>query len=505
LGLHFAYIFCLFAVSDCLFMPIPFDNSYARLPDAFFTPIEPTPVSAPAMIRLNHDLATELGIDLASLDSPEGLAVLSGNQLADGSEPLAMVYSGHQFGGFSPQLGDGRAILLGEVVSRDGVRYDIQLKGSGPTPFSRSGDGRSALGPVLREYIVSEAMAALGVPTTRALAAVASGDKVFRQRATPGGVFTRVAQSHIRIGTFQWFAARQDQGNLKVLADYVIQRHYPNSQHDDNPYLALLNRVIQRQAKLIAHWMQFGFIHGVMNTDNMTVSGETIDYGPCAFMDSYDPAKTFSSIDHQGRYAFANQAPIGLWNLTRFAETLLPLLDDDPKRSVAKAEAALSTFAEIHQAELQERFTAKIGIEAGDTDAWSLVETLLTAMTDGEADFTLVFRHLSDALESGNDDQVTPLFKQPSAIVAWLTAWRQRMHASDHSQAVALMRRSNPIFIPRNHRIEEAIKAGDGGDFAPFHRLNDVLQRPFTAQVEFTEYEAAPLPDEVVQATFCGT
>ena len=486
-------------------MLIPFDNSYVRLPRDFFTSTEPTPVSAPVMIRLNHDLVTELGIDVAGLDSPEGLAILAGNQCADGSEPLAMAYSGHQFGGFSPELGDGRAILLGEVVRHDGVRHDIQLKGSGPTPFSRRGDGRSALGPVLREYIVSEAMAALGVPTTRALAAVASGDNVLREGLMPGGVFTRVAQSHIRIGTFQWFAARKDDDNLKVLADYVIDRHYPDAQHNDNPYLALLEGVTQRQARLIAHWMQLGFIHGVMNTDNMTVSGETIDYGPCAFMDSYDPAKRFSSIDHQGRYAFANQAPIALWNLTRFAETLLPLLDDDPKRSIAVAETALGTFAKIHEAELRERFTAKIGIEGGDSGDWSMVEALLAAMADGEADFTLVFRHLSDALESGGDDAVTRLFKQPAAIVAWLTGWRARLQKADRSQAVALMRRTNPVFIPRNHRIEEAIQAGNGGDFAAFHRLNDLLQHPFTPQAEFTGYEAAPLAEEVVQATFCGT
>jgi uncharacterized protein YdiU (UPF0061 family) len=486
-------------------MPFQFDNTYARLPDAFFAPIEPTPVSAPEMIRLNHDLAKKLGIDLVRLESPDGLAILSGNQLADGSEPLAMAYSGHQFGGFSPQLGDGRAILLGEVVGDDGVRHDIQLKGSGPTPFSRRGDGRSALGPVLREYIVSEAMDALGVPTTRALAAVASGDNVLREGPTPGGVFTRVAQSHIRIGTFQWFAARQDHDNLKILADYVIQRHYPDVQQDENPYLALLDEVIQRQARLIADWMQLGFIHGVMNTDNMSVSGETIDYGPCAFMDTYDPLKTFSSIDHQGRYAFANQSSMGHWNLTRFAETLLPLLDDDPKRSVAQAETSLGTFAEIHQTELQKRFTAKIGIEAGDSGDWSMVETLLAAMADGEADFTLVFRHLSDALESGNDDDVIPLFNQPAAIVEWLTVWRARLRNCDRSQAVALMRRTNPVFIPRNHRIEQAIEAGNAGDFAPFHRLNEVLHHPFTAQAEFTEFEAAPAPDEVVHATFCGT
>lgn len=486
-------------------MPFPFDNSYAGLPDAFFASIEPTPVSAPVMIRLNHDLATELGIDVAELDSPKGLAILSGNQLADGSEPLAMAYSGHQFGGFSPQLGDGRAILLGEVVRHDGVRHDIQLKGSGPTPFSRRGDGRSALGPVLREYIVSEAMAALGVPTTRALAAVASGDNVLREGLMPGGVFTRVAQSHIRIGTFQWFAARQDHDNVKVLADYAIQRHYPEVQHDENPYLALLDGVIERQAKLIAHWMQLGFIHGVMNTDNMSISGETIDYGPCAFMDIYDPLKTFSSIDHQGRYAFANQSSIGHWNLTRFAETLLPLLDDDPKRSVAQAERTLGAFAEIHQTELQKRFTAKIGIEAGDAGDWSIVETLLSAMAEGEADFTLVFRHLSDAIESGNDNAVIALFDQPAAIVEWLTVWRARLRACDRSQAVGLMRRTNPVFIPRNHRVEEAIRAGNDGDFAPFHRLNELLQHPFTAQAEFTVFEAAPLPDEVVRATFCGT
>ena len=486
-------------------MHISFDNTYARLPDTFFAPIEPTPVSSPVMIRLNRDLATELGIDAAQLDSPEGLAVLSGNQRPDGSEPLAMAYSGHQFGGFSPQLGDGRAILLGEVIGKDGIRYDIQLKGSGPTPFSRRGDGRSALGPVLREFIVSEAMAALGVPTTRALAAVASGDKVFREGAVPGGVFTRVAQSHIRIGTFQWFAARQDHDNLKVLADYVIARHYPEAQQEENPYCALLDKVIEQQAGLVAHWMQLGFIHGVMNTDNMTVSGETIDFGPCAFMDVYHPAKRFSSIDREGRYAFSNQGPIALWNLTRFAETLLPLLNDDLEKAVAEAEAALDRFSGIHQSSLQNRFAAKIGIEECSTSDWNLVETLLAAMADGEADFTLVFRHLSDALESGDDQTVTRLFNRPETIATWLKAWRGRLHDVDRSEALALMRRSNPVFIPRNHRIEETIKAGNEGDFAPFHRLNEVLQHPFTSQPEHAEYELAPAPDEVVQATFCGT
>ncbi len=486
-------------------MPFAFDNSYSELPGAFFALTEPIPVRAPVMIRLNDPLAVELGIDIARLHSPEGLAILAGNQFAEGAQPLAMAYSGHQFGGFSPQLGDGRAILLGEVVSPDEVRHDIQLKGSGQTPFSRRGDGRSALGPVLREYIVSEAFSALGVPTTRALAAVATGEQVRREGMMPGAILTRVAKSHIRIGTFEWFAARQDHANLKVLADYVIQRHYPDVRQDENPYLRFLDHVIQRQAKLIAHWMQLGFIHGVMNTDNMNVSGETIDFGPCTFMDVYDPMKTFSSIDHQGRYAYMNQAPIGHWNLCRFAETLLPLLDADPKQAVDKAECALDAFDAIHHTELQRRLTDKIGIEAGDTRDGQMVETLLAAMSEGSADFTLVFRHLSDALESGNDREVIALFDQPGAVTHWLGEWRARLSDCDHSQAIGLMRRTNPVFIPRNHRIEEVIVAGNEGDFAPFHRLTELLQQPFTAQPEFAEYEAAPLPDEVVHATFCGT
>lgn len=482
-----------------------FDNSYARLPEGFFAAVEPTPVSAPTMIRLNHELAEQLGINVDRLDSPEGTAVLAGNQVADGSDPIAMAYSGHQFGGFSPQLGDGRAILIGEIIGTDGVRRDIHLKGSGPTPFSRRGDGRSALGPVLREYIVSEAMAALGVPTTRALAAVASGDNVLREGLEPGGVFTRIAQSHIRIGTFQWFAARKDDVNLKVLADYVIDRHYPNAKQHTNPYLGLLEGVIERQAALIADWMQLGFIHGVMNTDNMTVSGETIDYGPCAFMDDYDPAKTFSSIDHHGRYAYANQGPIALWNLTRLAETLLPLIADDEKKSVDQAKSALDRFAELHETALRKRFLAKIGMDDGNADNWSMLESLLTAMADGEADFTLVFRHLAGALQNGSDDLVTSQFRQPEAIRQWLLAWKERFNDSDRSQAVALMRRTNPIFIPRNHRVEQAIRAGYEGNFEPFHKLNQVLQNPFVEQPEFAEYESAPEPHEVVCATFCGT
>ncbi len=486
-------------------MLFPFDNSYSRLPEAFYARIEPTPVGAPEMIRVNLALAATLGIDGARLDSPEGLAILSGNQRAEGSDPLAMAYSGHQFGGFSPQLGDGRAILLGEVVGRDGIRRDIQLKGSGPTPFSRRGDGRSALGPVLREYIVSEAMAALGVPTSRALAAVSSGDGVMRDGVMPGGVFTRVAQSHIRIGTFQWFASRQDHENLRVLADYVIARHYPDAKETENPYRSLLERVIDRQAKLVAHWMQLGFIHGVMNTDNMTVSGETIDYGPCAFLDTYHPLKKFSSIDHQGRYSFSNQGQIAHWNLTRFAETLLPLLHTDPEKAVAEAEAVLASFPGLHQNALEKRFTAKIGLESGDSEDWRLMTTLLETMAEGEADFTLVFRHLSDALESGNDETLIQLFDNKESIATWLNQWRARINHADTGKAVAVMRRSNPVLIPRNHRVEEAIQAGNSGNFEPFHRLNEVLQKPFVNNPEFAEYESAPELDEVVEATFCGT
>lgn len=487
-------------------MPFTFDNSYARLPDAFFERVEPTPVSSPTLISLNRDLADQLGTGADQLEGAEGLAYLSGNRIPEGAQPLAMAYSGHQFGGFSPQLGDGRAILLGEVVDASGVRRDIQLKGSGPTPFSRRGDGRSALGPVLREYIVSEAMHALGVPTTRALAAVASGDRVRRESMQAGGVFTRVAQSHIRVGTFQWFAARQDSGNLKILADYVIDRHYAACQGEENPYRALLVEVIDRQAKLIAHWMQIGFIHGVMNTDNCSVVGDTIDYGPCAFMDDYHPLKKFSSIDQQGRYAFENQAPIAQWNLTRFAETLLPLLANDQADAIAFAEQQLERFPDLFQAALTQRFAAKIGIADPDGDDWQLVEALLTIMADADADFTLSFRHLPAALASTpKHDDLLSEFKNTDAITTWLTRWRARMQAFDPNQARALMRRSNPIFIPRNHRVEEVIAAGYEGDFTPFHRLHHALKQPFTEQPENADFENAPRPDEVVCATFCGT
>jgi len=492
-------------------MPFQFDNSYARLPGEFYSLVAPTPVAQPSMIRVNRGLAELLGADAEVLQSPAGLSVLAGNEICIGSVPLAMGYAGHQFGGFSPQLGDGRAVQLGEVIGTDGVRYDIQLKGSGPTRFSRRGDGRSALGPVLREYLVSEAMAVLDVPTTRALAAVSTGENVMRDGMIAGGILTRVAQSFVRVGTFQWLAARGDVENLKVLADYVIDRHYPEAKESETPYRALLDIVIERQAALVAQWMQLGFIHGVMNTDNTAVSGETIDYGPCAFMDTYESNKTFSSIDHQGRYGFGNQGPIAHWNLARFAETLVPLLASDAERGVAIAEEALDRFVEIYERELQRRFMAKIGLStdgelgAPQKDAdWALVRELLTLMEDGKADFTLVFRHLTGAFECNNDEKLLALFDCTKGITSWLITWRARVsRAGDAAQA--LMQRSNPIFIPRNHRIEEVIAAGYNGDVEPFHRLYEVLQHPFDEQPENAAYEAAPTDDEIVQATFCGT
>ncbi len=486
-------------------MPFKFDNTYARLPEAFGARVNPAKVGAPELIRFNPELAEELGLDRERLEGGEALEYLSGNRIAEGAEPIAMAYCGHQFGNFVPQLGDGRALLLGEVVDRNGVRRDIQLKGSGQTPFSRRGDGLSALGPVLREYIVSEAMHALGVPTTRALAAIASGDQVFRETPVPGGVFTRIARSHMRVGTFQWFAARSDEDNLRILADYVINRLYPNARESKEPFRALLDSVIERQAELVAQWMSLGFIHGVMNTDNMNVSGETIDFGPCAFMDEYHPQKKFSSIDHQGRYAFANQGPIAQWNLTRLAETLLPLLHTDRKQAISIAESSLDRFADLHNAALRRRFNAKIGLAGESEDDWELAQALLVAMAEGRADFTLVFRRLPAALKSGNDEPLAELFSSSEKLNDWLKQWRDRIAESQRADAGKLMRQTNPIYIPRNHRIEEVIAAAYQGDYEPFHRLNDVLKKPFTEQPEFTEFEAAPKPDEIVCATFCGT
>jgi uncharacterized protein YdiU (UPF0061 family) len=487
----------------------PFQNTYAALPDDFFARVAPTPVASPRLIKLNRPLALRLGLDPERLASPEGAEILAGKRLPDGAEPIAMAYAGHQFGHFVPQLGDGRAILLGEVIDVDGVRRDIQLKGSGPTPFSRRGDGRAALGPVLREYIVSEAMAALGIPTTRSLAAVMSGESVIRETALPGAVLTRVASSHVRVGTFQYFAARGDTDGVKRLADHVINRHYPQAAGTMRPYHALLEGVIARQAELVARWLLVGFIHGVMNTDNTSISGETIDYGPCAFMDHYDPAAVFSSIDEQGRYAYANQPRIALWNLTRLAECLLPLFSDDKDKAIEQAQFILAGFPGKFTAAYQAGLRQKIGLFTEQDGDEALVQDLLDAMAKNHADFTLTFRRLGDAADDASRDQdVRRLFADPDAFDQWAVCWRQRagLEPQTPDERTAMMRTVNPAFIPRNHRIEAVIQAAVArDDFAPFEELLAVLSQPYEEQPAFADYAEPPEPHQRVLQTFCGT
>ncbi len=483
-------------------MTFHFDNSYAALPESFFARVSPVPVAAPRLVKLNRPLAAELGLDADWLSSPQGVAVLAGQTLPDAATPIATAYAGHQFGHFVPQLGDGRAILLGEIIDRNSRRRDLQLKGAGRTPFSRDGDGRAALGPVLREYVVSEAMAALGIPTTRALAAVLSGEGVRRETLLPGGVLTRIASSHIRIGTFQFFAARNDHDALRQLADHVIKRHYPDIADDAQPYRALLLRVIAGQAALVAQWMQVGFIHGVMNTDNVSIAGETIDYGPCAFMDTYDPSAVFSSIDHNGRYAYGNQPRIALWNLTRLAECLLPLLPGDNAAAVETAKAALSSFVPAFDGVFSPAMRAKCGLSGAGEEDDALVADFLELLAVNKADYTLAFRRLCDAAD-GNASGLRAMFTEPAGLDGWLVKWRQRR--SGGALDSTAMRRVNPAFIPRNHRVEAAIEAALGGDFAPFEQLHVVLAHPYDDQPAFVGYAEPPQPDERVTATFCGT
>ena len=492
---------------------IPFDNRYATLGEGFFARAKPTPVRKPELIKFNDALAGQLGISTDHAGASVA-AVFSGNTLPEGAEPLAMAYAGHQFGHFNPQLGDGRALLLGEISSPEGAIYAIHLKGSGPTRFSRNGDGRSALGPVLREYLVSEAMQQLNVPTTRALAAVTTGEEVARERLLPGGVITRVASSFVRVGTFEYFAARNDYAAVEKLADHVIEKCYPQVGAGTNPYAAFLTAVVERQAALIAQWMQLGFIHGVMNTDNMSVAGETIDYGPCAFMDAYHHNQVFSSIDRHGRYAYSNQPSIGLWNLTRLAETLLPLLDENPQAAVEVAQAVLEGYAERYASEWLAGMRVKCGLTAcsdtTDDEDKTLIEALLDVMADNQADFTLTFYHLSrlEGQPSALDNDLRNLFDDPAQIDAWLEKWRKRLTLAPQSDAARQesMRAVNPVYIPRNHRIEAAIRAAeDEGDFSVFHELHAVLQNPYVLQEGKEGYMQAPEPDEVVEYTFCGT
>lgn len=463
-------------------MPFEFDNSYARLPARFYSEQTPTPVQAPALVAVNRDLAREIGVDAGALDAQ----ILSGNRIPEGAEPIATAYAGHQFGGWNPQLGDGRAVLLGEIIGPDGVRRDVQLKGSGQTVFSRNGDGRALIGAVLREYLVSEAMAALGIPTTRALAAVTTGEDILREGWQPGAVLTRVAQSHIRVGTFQFFYARRDEEALRLLADHVIARHYPEA---DGSVLAMLEGIVKRQANLVAKWMSVGFIHGVMNTDNMAISGETIDYGPCAFMDVFHPDTVFSSIDRQGRYAWSNQPKIAHWNLAQLAQALSPLL------LAEDAEGVLGKFPALFSEAYFDLFGRKIGITAQTGDR-PLINSLLEILANNNVDFTLFFRQLTEGTAGA-------LFEDPTDFTAWESRWRERL--SDTTAAFKLMRETNPVFIPRNHRIEEVIVAANAGNFEPFERLHAVLSRPFEPQPESAEYENPPKTDEIVHATFCGT
>ncbi len=489
-----------------------FNNTYARLPERFYARLNPTPVAAPRLVKLNVDLARDLGLNPEALNSEAGIAVLAGSRVAEGSEPLAMAYAGHQFGSFVPQLGDGRANLLGEVVARNGQRYDIQLKGSGRTPFSRGGDGRAALGPVLREYIVSEAMAALGIPTTRALAAVSTGEQVLRETVLPGAVLTRVAASHLRVGTFQYFAARRDTDGLRALADYALARHYPEAAGASHPYRALLQSVIARQAQLVAQWMLLGFIHGVMNTDNTSISGETIDFGPCAFLESYEPTKVFSSIDRGGRYAYANQPRAAAWNLARLAEALLPVLALEAGSEEAAVEVANESIARFEpqfEAARSAGLRRKLGLLTERDDDAVLAQDLLQRMADNRADFTWTFRKLCDAAAGSlGDASVRELFANPGAFDVWAAQWRARLEqepADKYARAEA-MRKVNPAIIPRNHVVEAALDAAtERQGFHPFEDLLDAVSQPYEERAGFESYATPAKPDQYVLQTFCGT
>lgn len=488
-------------------MRLSFDNSYARLPERFYAPASPAPFPTPQLIRLNHPLASEMGLDAAWLESAAGVRFLAGQAIAEGSEPIALAYAGHQFGSFVPQLGDGRAILLGELIGPDGARRDVQIKGAGRTAFSRGGDGRAALGPVLREYLVSEAMAALGIPTTRALAALSTGEPVRRETMLPGAAVVRVASSHIRVGTFQYFAARSDTEAVRLLADHVIARHYPAAAQADRPYRALLDHIIAAQANLVARWLLVGFIHGVMNTDNMSVAGETIDYGPCAFMDEYDPATLFSSIDQAGRYAYGNQPTVAQWNLTRLAETLLPLLADNEDAAIADAQAALERFGPSFQQTYHDGLRRKLGLDDERPEDAELIGAILQAMTANQVDFTLFFRNLGLAV-IGDDEPARSLFIDPTVFDRWAEQWRDRLAKEERepSDRRAAMDAVNPAFIPRNHRVEAMIRAAvDEEDFGPFHEMVELLARPYDDQPALAHYARPPQDHERVLATYCGT
>ncbi len=483
-------------------MLLGLQHSYLALPSRFYARVNPTPVTNPQLIVFNTRLAEDLGLAPSDIE-PQAADLFSGNRLPDDANPLAMAYAGHQFGGFVPRLGDGRAILLGELQGRDGVLRDLQLKGAGPTPFSRNGDGRAVVGPMLREYLISESMHALGIPTTRSLAVVATGEVVYREEPLPGAVLTRVAASHVRVGTFQYFAARGDQDGLRDLLEYVISRHYASARAADSPALAVLREVAERQAALVAQWLSVGFIHGVMNTDNMAISGETIDYGPCAFMDEYDPRTVFSSIDRNGRYAYANQGAIAQWNLARLAETLLPLIDSDIDKAVDLANEVIEAFSARLDAHILTAMRRKIGLASSTEADAELIRNLLTAMQQSKADFTLTFRRLAAMAEEPGAGPFSP----DAAVENWLGQWRGRLTTDPLTSAerAASMRAASPAFVPRNHRVEAALNAAETGDYAPFRKLLGVLTRPYDDQPEMAEFATPPQPAERVLQTFCGT
>ena len=490
-------------------MMIPFDNSYVKLPPRFYSRQLPRPVSTPRMIRSNPGLARQLGIDPDWLGSAEATASLAGNDLPAGAEPIATVYAGHQFGNWNPQLGDGRAVLLGEVVDSAGIRRDIQLKGSGQTPYSRMGDGRSPVGPVLREYIISEAMATLGVPTTRSLAAVSTGDIVYREESLPGAVLTRVASSHIRVGTFQFFASRGDTEALQLLCQHTLSRHFADASNTDNPALALLQQAVRAQAQLVARWQLLGFIHGVMNTDNMLLCGETVDYGPCAFMDHFNPDQVYSSIDHGGRYAYRNQPGIAHWNLACLARSLLPVLHQDEEQAAALAQQAVDEFTDLFLQAHLEGMGRKLGLPLAGAADEQLVQDLLSLMTTTTSDFTLSFRGLADLADPDSDAAIVlELIEFGEEWDDWLQRWRRRCSAESVSQRERqqTMYRANPVFIPRNHLVEAALEAATyRADYEPFRQLATVLEKPFDYLPAYRDYALPPRPEQVVRQTFCGT
>ncbi len=465
----------------------------------------PEPVSQPELITVNKPLAELLGIDPDWLESDDGISMIAGNSLPLTSDPIAMVYAGHQFGSWNPQLGDGRAVLLGEVVGKDSLRYDIQLKGSGQTPYSRMGDGRAPLGPVLREYIVSEAMASLNVPTSRSLAAVTTGEPVYRETALPGAVLARVARSHIRIGTTQFFAARQDVEALRVLVEHVIDRHYPEISENVNPTISLLEKVMQAQAYLVANWQMLGFIHGVMNTDNMLLSGETIDYGPCAFMDNYDPETVYSSIDHSGRYAYRNQPSIAHWNIACLAQALVPVIADKEEEAIEQAKETLDLFPTYFLEANLKGLRAKLGLKTSIKDDDSLAKEFLNLLKKEEADFTLAFRRLAEISGPEPESSVRSVFDFNEVYDAWLSAWRDRCANENFPGRQAAMLNTNPAIIPRNHLVEEAIQSALDEDFSVFEALNEALTNPFSMKDTDLKFALPPRPDQMVRQTFCGT